>query len=485
MSINNNFSQINNLDDLQQFVESCAPQIRKRGGRVFIVDSQNIKLNHILQKLQKLAKDPENETVKEIAREIRALDHKKITYKNAFVKASTKTRQFFGNLFYDREKILDQLQFPGKDPVTARGGYRYLPLKGEAGSVGCRVYGQCKKTIPRLSPNQRVECSARTIARLKNLIAVRGAKLGARMIGPCAYYGNLEKPHKYDFSIDIDDYGVPTFFRHKRQPISQTSERNQQEDFTGKSIEINALWHKGTGENIQDVQEKYANDQPNVLGASLFPNSGILEVDQDKIDLPYFDATQVDLSSFKAELVKNDVPFSIVNTKVSAKDEFRPVSYFFDENYGHEQILEGGGLFLETHDFPQTMTPLDETASGFVVLGKWKMDESKKLELVGVNIPFGYTLIIKKGCIHGDTTLTGFYVMAMTSNHETMKTADTVFIKDQNNLKNFLITMEEMPEKVNAISRIPPPLSRFNKNDDKSYRKNLKSGGIPILNPFK
>lgn len=348
MSINDGFYSINNLADLQVFVESCAPKIRKRGGRVFCKDSEKVKLNHILQKLHKLAKDnpTEIETTQKIARKIRALDHQKIKYKDRFAKLSTVIRKCFGNLFNDRENKLDKLEFPDKTPVTSREGYRYLPLKGEAGEVGCKVYGQGMKTMPRRSPKGRLECSMRAIARLRNLIAVRGEKPGARMIGPCAYYGNLEKPHKYEFTLDIDDYGVPTFFKHKKGSVKLGEvKENQIADFTGKTTEINAVWHKGTSANIQDIQEKYAKGQQKAVGESLFPDSGILEVDQSQVDLPYFDATGVDLSSFKARLVKNDVPFSIVKTKVSAKDEFRPVSYFFDENYGNEQILGGGGLF--------------------------------------------------------------------------------------------------------------------------------------------
>lgn len=40
------------------------------------------------------------------------------------------------------------------------------------------------------------------------------------------------------------------------------------------------------------------------------------------------------------------------------------------------------------------MTPLDEVAGGFVTLGRWKIDDPTKLELVGIKIPFGHTLII-------------------------------------------------------------------------------------------
>jgi hypothetical protein len=46
-----------------------------------------------------------------------------------------------------------------------------------------------------------------------------------------------------------------------------------------------------------------------------------------------------------------------------------------------------------------------------------------------VSIPFGYVLLLHPGAIHGDSTLTGLYLMGMTGNHTAMNTADSVFLK--------------------------------------------------------
>lgn len=58
------------------------------------------------------------------------------------------------------------------------------------------------------------------------------------------------------------------------------------------------------------------------------------------------------------------------------------------------------------------------------------------LELIAVRIPYGYTLLVDKGCMHGDTTFRGLYMMGMTSNHVTMSTADTVFLKHASTKRN-------------------------------------------------
>jgi hypothetical protein len=199
------------------------------------------------------------------------------------------------------------------------------------------------------------------------------------------------------------------------------------------TVKINATWYSGNDVQIEDIKKLYT-----MTGESLFPtSSGLLIIEQEYVVLPDFDARHIDLTPFKARIVENCIPFSIAETEVSWKDSFCPVSYMFEDGYAEEQVKNAGGLFLETHDFCQTMTPLNEAARGFVVLGKW--EEDNVMTLIGVKIPYGYTLIIEKGCIHGDTTLKGMYLMAMTSNHVTMQTADVVFLKSRLSGKNFFI----------------------------------------------
>ena len=65
------------------------------------------------------------------------------------------------------------------------------------------------------------------------------------------------------------------------------------------------------------------------------------------------------------------------------------------------------------------------------------------LELIAVRIPYGYTLLVDKGCMHGDTTFRGLYMMGMTSNHVTMSTADTVFLKHASTKRNVRLTCPE------------------------------------------
>ena len=79
--------------------------------------------------------------------------------------------------------------------------------------------------------------------------------------------------------------------------------------------------------------------------------------------------TKIDLSDFKAKLVKNDEPFNIPNT---GSESFEFVTYYYGPKYVDKYLLKSNGLFIEFHDFVQTMTPLHPEAGGFIILAKKK-----------------------------------------------------------------------------------------------------------------
>ena len=55
--------------------------------------------------------------------------------------------------------------------------------------------------------------------------------------------------------------------------------------------------------------------------------------------------------------------------------------------------------------------------------------------MISLETPSGCTLIVEEGCIHGDSNMKGMFLMAMTCNHNLMNTADSVFLRVQNDLK--------------------------------------------------
>jgi hypothetical protein len=355
-----------------------------------------------------------------------------------------------------------------RNRITSDDITRVLFLDGEEGHVACRVHGSLiANPFPHLSPEYRLESSLRSRARLRNLVAVRGI-LNEGMVGPGDYYGNWERPDKYFFSISIEK-GFPSIYQHT-SAITGSFQTRQVGSY--EITEVKACWT--SGKNKTEIEAKRQQYKANSLtGYSLFKNVGILEIEEiKKIKLKQFDATQVDLSPFKARLVENHRPFKIMDYAVAATDEWRAVSYQFDPGHANRQVTDGNGLFLETHNFAQSMTPLDQSAGGFVTLAKWKHEVNETLQIIGIKIPFGYTLLVDKGCIHGDTTLNGMYMMCMTSNHTTMSSADTVFLKQAEAKQNIDITLEGEPslsqETVTELSTVAPkPVVIY--NDDNNF----------------
>lgn len=369
-------------------------------------------------------------------------------------------------------------------PGTYETPKRLLLLDGDDGTVACRIYGGLLSgTIPRFSDNGTIESATRTLLRMNNLTAVRGVP-GASMVGPVDYFGNLENPHQYLFTIKNEF--PPLFYR---QPIPDGNQESLElKDFDPNLITvIKANWV--CGKDYQHINEKnidYGITKRH-LRQSLFKDPGLLEVDRERIDLRWFDPRDVDLSSFKVRLVNNQVPFRITTKELPSKDEYRLVSYLYESHYADWQFEKGSGHFLEQHKFSQTMTPITPDSAGFIVLARTN-EIPDELELIGVQIPFGYTLVVEDGAIHGDTAFNGLFMMGMTSDHKTMETADTVFLKYPETKGNVQIEMigKEETIGVNEFISVPPPYVIYRcstERDEEEFRR-LTSGQSFIFNPF-
>jgi hypothetical protein len=81
------------------------------------------------------------------------------------------------------------------------------------------------------------------------------------------------------------------------------------------------------------------------------------------------DITKVDLSSFKARVVRNDQPFIIPNL-IKKNESFEAITYYYGSQYADLHLHKKQGLFIEFHDFCQTITPLHESAGGFCILAR-------------------------------------------------------------------------------------------------------------------
>lgn len=434
-----NLNEFNNLlNQLESIIGPKGEKYFKKKGT-----PEKFKLNELVSKFDEIIKQTSNiteenqPTIHLIINRIRELDQtakNQVTQKNILIRIAVAARQFFGNLSYNRNSILNRIQFPGQTLVNDRGNYTEMSLKGEKGEFKAKIRGISASTVPTLSDKGIVEYFHRTFARIRNLIAVRGHEIGARMIGPCECVGRIESPDE-PITIQIVG-GAPAILK---SPIE--SEKKQNGNPPPTTL-LRAEWISGN--KIKPVLKTRDIKGQKLFGESLFESKGILKIAGAAHQLEKFDATKVDLSSFKAELVKSGQPFRISKEPTPPKDYPVIVTYLYESEYANQQVTTGGGLFLETHSFPQTMTPLEDACGGFVTLAKWKNETNHEegLEVIAVEIPFGYTLHVQEQCIHGDTNLEGMFMMCMTSSHETMRTADTVFLKSAEDNDNVALSIK-------------------------------------------
>ncbi|KTD72401.1 hypothetical protein [Legionella tucsonensis] len=76
---------------------------------------------------------------------------------------------------------------------------------------------------------------------------------------------------------------------------------------------------------------------------------------------------------------------------------------------------KGGGVYLETHDdFPHLAIPLHPSCGGsYTIARRVKEDE---YAIVSIKVSYGWGLVIAPGAIHDDATLTGPYIIGLTTN---------------------------------------------------------------------
>eukprot|EP00463_Aulacantha_scolymantha_P003362 TRINITY_DN4216_c0_g1_i1.p1 TRINITY_DN4216_c0_g1~~TRINITY_DN4216_c0_g1_i1.p1 ORF type:complete len:304 (-),score=37.97 TRINITY_DN4216_c0_g1_i1:89-1000(-) len=301
-----------------------------------------------------------------------------------------------------------------------------------------------------------------------HLTAVRGGP-DAHMLGPMDYFGNLGNLHKSLFAINVK-LDPPLIYQY---PISENQAKNHKNSMGSLDpspfiTTIKADWVSGKDKEIIQIQNQYDVTKAN-LKQSLFDLPGLLEVHQTLIELQSeFDPVHVNLSSFRAQLIKSDIHFQVAKQRLLQRMTI--VSHLYIQpGYSNWQTRHGSGHFLEKHKFSQLIMPMTEDSHGFVVLARTN-DVPDELELVGIEIPFGYALIIEDGCIHGDTSLSGFFMMGMTADHTTMRTADTVFLKSSESKQNVEVKMiGKGNHHFNMPARYPALLKNRTNDDERKF----------------
>jgi hypothetical protein len=162
--------------------------------------------------------------------------------------------------------------------------------------------------------------------------------------------------------------------------------------------------------------------------ANTFGGMGALLV-PDGFSIPTVTATQENVRHYGLQLIGNEEAFAV------SSDEFQIVMmrYDYSKDYKKDFLMKkygGGGIFVETHNFPHIHVPLSESCGGYIVIGK--QAGSGKYHFTAFRIPYGYALYTPSYTIHGDGTLVGEY--ALTVADSAMCHADTVLMYNKNTL---------------------------------------------------
>jgi hypothetical protein len=128
------------------------------------------------------------------------------------------------------------------------------------------------------------------------------------------------------------------------------------------------------------------------------------EIDLDAMQIPIQDATKNNLLYYGCKLLKIDDTI-----KFNTEDNLPLSIISVGKNYVNDYILQeeyGGGMYLEYHKNPHFHMPINESASGGIVLAKQNGDS---YHISCFKIPFGYATYIPPYTIHNDCFLIGDY----------------------------------------------------------------------------
>ncbi len=185
-------------------------------------------------------------------------------------------------------------------------------------------------------------------------------------------------------------------------------------------ITVKATWYTAT-EALKNSIKVVSGSSGNVFGAM-----GTLLV-PDNFEIPTATATKENVRHYGLELIENGKDLTVRSEQcdiVLMKYDYTSIykKHFLMQKYG------GGGIFVETHEFPHIHIPLSESCGGYIVIGK-RLSETE-FNFTAFRIPYGYALYTPSNTIHGDGTLVGEY--GLTVADPSMISADTVLIYNEN-----------------------------------------------------
>lgn len=158
-----------------------------------------------------------------------------------------------------------------------------------------------------------------------------------------------------------------------------------------------------------------------VMGTLLVP---------DGFKIPTVTASQENVRYYGLQLIEAGSDFSVTSDRY----QIALMQYDYTPDYKKDFLMKkhgGGGIFVETHDFPHIHIPTSERCGGYIVIGK--QVSAAEFRFTAFRIPYGYALYTPSYTIHGDGTLVGEY--ALTVADPGLAAADTVLLYNKDTLE--------------------------------------------------
>ncbi|MDH5424141.1 MAG: hypothetical protein OEY29_03990 [Gammaproteobacteria bacterium] len=137
------------------------------------------------------------------------------------------------------------------------------------------------------------------------------------------------------------------------------------------------------------------------LGALLLPGD---------FKIPTVLASIDNVKHYGLSLIENNSEFAIS----SEQYQIAMMRYDYNKDYKKDFLMQkygGGGVFVETHNFPHVHIPLSKKCGGYIVIGK--QIAANEYHFTAFQIPYGYALYTPSNTIHGDGTLVGEYALTV------------------------------------------------------------------------
>lgn len=172
---------------------------------------------------------------------------------------------------------------------------------------------------------------------------------------------------------------------------------------TTPHVSVKAEWldaQQALEHNVKVVHGSSANSFGS-MGALLLP---------DNFKIPTLLASSENVKHYGLSLIENKSDFAIS----SPEFQIAMMRYNYGQDYKKEFLMQkfgGGGIFVETHNFPHIHIPLHEACGGYIVIGK--RVENNQYHFTAFQIPYGYALYTPSNTIHGDGTLVGEYALTV------------------------------------------------------------------------